>query len=122
MPRTRFSARSSRRRRSWPRRLRSPIPSRKTMALQDKTLKLCSCNGTAALDAKALGAALKAGAPLKVHTELCRREAGAFQGALGDPEVLVACTQEAALFGELAQGAGSKAELGFVNIRQTPAL
>jgi ferredoxin len=91
------------------------------MALQDKTLKLCSCNGTAALDAKALGAALKAGAPLKVHTELCRREAGAFQGALGDPEVLVACTQEAALFGELAQAAGSKAELGFVNIREAAA-
>jgi len=91
------------------------------MALQDKTLRLCSCNGTAALDAEALGAALKAGTLLKVHTQLCRREAAAFQGALGEPEVLVACTQEAALFGELAQAAGSKAELGFVNIREAAA-
>ena len=88
------------------------------MALQDKTIKLCSCNGTMALDAKALAAALKLGAPVKVHTELCRREAGLFQAALGEPEVLVACTQEAALFNELAQAAESKAQLGFVNLRE----
>jgi ferredoxin len=88
------------------------------MALQDKTIKLCSCNGTLALDAKALAAALKLGAPLTVNTELCRREAGLFQAALGEPEVLVACTQEAALFNELAQAAESKAQLDFVNIRE----
>ena len=29
------------------------------MALPDKTIKLCSCNGTVPLDARALGAALK---------------------------------------------------------------
>ncbi len=89
------------------------------MALQDKTIKLCSCNGTLALDARALAAALKQGAPLTVHTELCRREAGLFQAALGEPEVLVACTQEAALFGELAQAAESKSRIDFVNIRET---
>jgi heterodisulfide reductase subunit A-like polyferredoxin len=89
------------------------------MALQDKTIKLCSCNGTMALDAKALAAALKRGAPLTVHTEMCRREAGLFQAALGEPEVLVACTQEAALFGELAQAAESKSRLDFLNIRET---
>lgn len=88
------------------------------MALQDKTIRLCSCNGTMALDAKALATALKLGAPVKVHTELCRREAGLFQAALGEPEVLVACTQEAALFNELAQSVESKAELGFVNLRE----
>jgi ferredoxin len=89
------------------------------MALQDKTIRLCSCNGTLALDAKALAAALKQGQPLTVNTELCRKEAGLFQGALGEPEVLVACTQEAALFSELAQAAESKAQLGFVNIRES---
>ncbi|MDH5221068.1 MAG: 4Fe-4S binding protein [Betaproteobacteria bacterium] len=89
------------------------------MALQDKTIRLCSCNGTMALDAKALAAALKQGTPLTVHTELCRKEAGLFQGALGEPEVLVACTQEAALFSELAQAGESKARLDFVNIRET---
>jgi ferredoxin len=88
------------------------------MALQDKTVKLCSCNGTMALDAKALAAALKLGTPVKVHTELCRREAGVFQAALGEPEVLVACTQEAALFHELAQAVESKAQLSFVNVRE----
>ncbi|HLS87007.1 MAG TPA: hypothetical protein VK043_11985, partial [Burkholderiales bacterium] len=70
------------------------------MAIQDKTLKLCSCNNTMKLDAKALASALKLGAPVKVHTELCRKEAGQFQGALKDGDVIVACTQEAPLFAE----------------------
>jgi ferredoxin len=89
------------------------------MAIQDKALRLCSCNGTMALDARALAAALKLGEPVRVNTELCRREAGLLQNALGEPEVLVACTQEAALFSELAQAAESKAQLDFVNIRET---
>ena len=88
------------------------------MAIQHKTLKLCNCNRTIPLDAAALGAALKSGAPLTVHTELCRKEAGRFQSALGDAEILVACTQEAPLFSELADTAQSQAELRFVNIRE----
>jgi ferredoxin len=88
------------------------------MALQHKTLKLCSCNRTIPLDAKKLAAALKSATPLTVHSELCRKEAGAFQSALGDPDVLVACTQEAPLFNELAQAADSKARLAFANIRE----
>ncbi len=88
------------------------------MAIQDKTLKLCSCNNTIRLDAKALAAALKSGAAVPVNTELCRKEAAQFSGALGDPEVLVACTQEAALFSELAAEARSTSELRFVNIRE----
>jgi ferredoxin len=88
------------------------------MSLEGKTLKLCNCNGTLPLDAKALAAALKLGAPLTVHGELCRRQAGAFQAALDDPGLVVACTQEAPLFAELAQGAESKAGLRFVNIRE----
>ncbi|TAK82163.1 MAG: 4Fe-4S ferredoxin [Betaproteobacteria bacterium] len=88
------------------------------MSIQHKTLKLCNCNGTIALDAKALGAALKAGAPLKVHSELCRKEAAQFRNALGEAEILVACTQEAPLFSELASAAESQAELRFVNIRE----
>ena len=88
------------------------------MSIQHKTLKLCSCNKTIALDAAALAAALKSPAPLTVHTELCRKEAARLQGSLGDAELLVACTQEAPLFNELAQSAGSTAELRFVNIRE----
>ncbi len=89
------------------------------MALEDKTLKLCNCNRTMPLDAKALAAALKSKVPVTIHTELCRREVGAFNEALRDPEVLVACTQEAPLFAELAQAAGAKGELAFFNIRET---
>jgi hypothetical protein len=88
------------------------------MSLDGKTLKVCSCNRTVALDAKALASALKLKAPLQVHNQLCRRDATAFQAALGDPDVIVACTQEASLFGELAAGAGSVAKLQFVNVRE----
>jgi ferredoxin len=87
------------------------------MSLDGKTLKICSCNRTVALDAKALGAALKAGEPLAVHHQLCRKDAAAYQAALGGAEeVIVACTQEAPLFGELA--AGSSAKIRFVNLRE----
>ena len=84
------------------------------MSLASKTLKVCSCNRTLPLDAKALAAALKADAPLSVHHELCRKDAGAFQAALGGADdIIVACTQEAALFSELAGK-----PIKFVNIRE----
>src|SRR5688572_11120460 len=77
-------------------------------------LKVCSCNRTIPLDAKALAAALKSGEPLAVHHELCRKDIGAFQAALGSGEDLtVACTQDAALFTEIAQKS-----IKFVNIRE----
>lgn len=68
------------------------------------------------LDPQGLGRAL--GEDLRLHTTLCRREAGAFQQAVrsGD-DVVVACTQERRLFGELA-GQGIS-PLRFVNIRET---
>ncbi|MDA0225534.1 MAG: 4Fe-4S binding protein, partial [Proteobacteria bacterium] len=88
------------------------------MSLQGKTLKLCNCNGTIPLDAGALAKALKSGAPLTVHGELCRKQAGQFQAVLGEPEVIVACTQEAPLFAELQQAAGATGALRFVNIRE----
>ena len=85
----------------------------------DKTIKLCDCNGTMALDAKALQQALALGSPLTVHSELCRREVVAFNDAARGGDCLVACTQEAALFAELAEQSGARAELKFVNIRET---
>ena len=85
----------------------------------DKTIMLCDCNRTMALDAKALAIALKLGSPITIHTELCRREVGAFNDALQGGDCLVACTQEAPLFAELAQHSGANAELKFVNIRET---
>jgi ferredoxin len=88
------------------------------MSLEGKTLKVCSCNRTVAIDAKALASALKTGAPLAVHDQLCRKDAAAFQAALGDEDVIVACTQEAALFGELAEQAQSRSNIKFVNVRE----
>jgi len=85
----------------------------------EKTIKLCNCNQTMALDAKALAMALKLGSPIIIHSELCRREVGAFHEALNSGDCLVACTQEAPLFAELAEQAGAKHELKFVNIRET---
>jgi len=84
--------------------------------------KVCNCNRTMPLDAAAgtaLGAALGAGA-LPVATELCRREVGSFLAAIeGVDDVVVGCTQERALFAELAQQKNAVAPLRFVNIRET---
>src|SRR4051812_36384572 len=80
---------------------------------------ICDCNKTMPLDPKALGRALDEN--LTLHSTLCRREAGAFQQAIksGD-DVVVACTQERRLFGELGQQTeGAVSPIRFVNIRET---
>ena len=74
---------------------------------------VCNCNSTMPLDAKALG--------VPVHRSLCRQEAGSFLKALdGSDSLVVACTQEAALFSELAEQSEKPllAPLRFVNIRE----
>ena len=71
------------------------------------------------LQALTLGTALHE--ELTLHSNLCRREAGAFQQAIrsGEP-VVVACTQEKRLFSELAeQTEGAVSPIRFVNIRET---
>lgn len=72
------------------------------------------------LDPKGLGAVLNEN--LTQHSTLCRREAGAFEQALArGQDVVVACTQETRLFGEIAaQTEGVPAvPVRFVNIRET---
>ncbi len=88
------------------------------MALAGKTLKLCDCNQTMALDAKALEKALQLGQPVRIHHELCRREADSFVASLQDEACVVACTQEAPLFNDLAGGANAPVALKFINIRE----
>src|SRR5450756_1231591 len=63
----------------------------------DKTITLCDCNRTMALDAKALAHALALRSPITIHTELCRREVGAFNDALQGGDCLVACTKVGAV-------------------------
>ncbi len=91
----------------------------------NKTIKLCNCNNTMPIDAKALGKALGVEGELKVHNALCRRQAGAFRDALTGSDVtgsnfIVACTQEAQLFSELAAQEDADADNGlrFVNVRE----
>ena len=88
------------------------------MALVGKTLKLCDCNQTMALDAKALEKALQLGQPIRIHHELCRGEADSFVAAMQDETCVVACTQEAPLFNDLAGEAGAPVALKFINIRE----
>ena len=68
--------------------------------------KVCNCNRTMPLEAAsgaALGNTLGSG-PLDIASQLCRREVGDYIGALdGVDTVVVTCTQERALFTELAQ-------------------
>jgi len=89
------------------------------MASDDTALKVCSCNRTMTLDAKALAAALGRDSPMTIHTELCRKEIAAFEHAAKAGECVVACTQEAPLFGEVAAAVGAKTAPRFVNIRET---
>ncbi len=71
------------------------------------------------LDPRALGQSLNE--ELKLHSTLCRREAGAFQQAVkSGADVVVACTQEKRLFSELAENTeGAVSPIRFVNIRET---
>lgn len=82
--------------------------------------KLCSCNKTMPLDVGSAGALKQflGTEAITVSDALCRRDAGVFLDAIkGADDVVVACTQERALFSELAQH--SVAPLRFVNIRET---
>jgi len=80
--------------------------------------KLCNCNKTMPLNAAALQSALGLEASPQIHTELCRHEIGSFEAGLKQDACVVACTQEAPLFGEVADDTGARAALRFVNIRE----
>jgi len=85
---------------------------------KNKIIKLCNCNSTVPVDARALGKALGVDGEIKVHDALCRRQAGAFLESLDGPDVIVACTQEAQLFSELAGQQQADTAIRFVNVRE----
>ncbi|MCE3261298.1 MAG: 4Fe-4S ferredoxin [Pseudoduganella sp.] len=81
--------------------------------------RICSCNNTMPLDGAAIGAALESEA-LPVATQLCRREVGQYLQTLeGGERIIIGCTQEEALFRELAEMKPTVAPLRFVNLRET---
>ncbi len=92
------------------------------MKINGKTVLVCDCEATMPLEggglAKACAAAGAEGAPV-LETQLCRAQLGNFQRAiLGEDPVLVACTQEAPLFTEVAAEDAPQAQVAFTNIRE----
>lgn len=89
------------------------------MKIENRTVLLCDCEGTMALDGKALAKTFGSDQAPEIHTHLCRSGIDEFQKSLGDDApLLVACTQEAPLFLELAQEAGKTELPHFTNIRE----
>ncbi|HEX5999665.1 MAG TPA: 4Fe-4S dicluster domain-containing protein [Hyphomicrobiaceae bacterium] len=71
------------------------------------------------LDTKAIRRACRGG-NLTTARQLCRGETDRFRSAIeGEAAVTVACTQETALFDELAEAVGSSTSITYVNIRET---
>jgi ferredoxin len=88
------------------------------MSVSDKTLLLCSCNRTMPLDADALSRALELASAPHLHSMLCQKELASFaEHASGD--VVVACTQEQRLLGDVAEEKGRAQSIRFVNIRES---
>ena len=88
------------------------------MDIAGRKLFVCNCEKTMEIDAKALSKALGSD-DIHVHSHLCRTELANFADAAkaGEP-MLVCCTQEAPLFREIAEEAGSAGIASFTNIRE----
>jgi len=86
--------------------------------LKDRRLLVCNCDKTMTIDGAGLRDALGLPGETNVNTQLCRSQIDNFRAALqtGEP-VMVACTQEAPVFSEVAEEAGG-ADVAFVNIRE----
>ncbi|KAA0597028.1 ferredoxin [Azospirillum lipoferum] len=89
------------------------------MKIGDRTVLVCDCAHSIALDGASLGKACGDGSAATVHTQLCRAQLDRFEAAVaaGQP-LLVACTQEAPLFGEIAAEVAPDTSLTFTNIRE----
>lgn len=88
------------------------------MKVEDKRVLVCSCEGTMTIDAKALARALGV-EEVTLATQLCRGGIDTFvQAAKQEKNLLVACTQEAPLFSEVAAEHAATAAIGFTNIRE----
>ncbi|UCH72617.1 MAG: 4Fe-4S dicluster domain-containing protein [Rhodospirillales bacterium] len=90
------------------------------MELNGRRILLCSCENTMSLDGKALARACGASASPEIASQLCRAQIENFRSEIGKGgRVIVACTQEAPLFHEIASEIADGAALGAVNIRET---
>ncbi|WP_394196990.1 4Fe-4S binding protein [Litoreibacter albidus] len=80
-----------------------------------KTLLICDCLGTQAVDAAALGVATGRQCS-KLHTALCQSEIDVAAKAMAGGDVMIACQQEAPRFADLAEELGTEMP-AFVDIR-----
>jgi len=89
------------------------------MKLADRKVMLCNCEKSMSVDGEAIAKALGSDQTPVIHNNLCRMELQAFSNALDhNTPLLIACTQEAPLFTELAEERGSDTPLAFLNIRE----
>jgi ferredoxin len=89
------------------------------MAERPRNVLICSCEDTMPLDAAAVRRVCQ-GADVVEGRQLCRAELERFRKAAGGGEpIVVACTQEAPLFSEVAAGIPNSGDITFVNIRET---
>jgi ferredoxin len=87
------------------------------MSESARKVLICSCEDTMPLDAEAVARGCR-GAQVETARHLCRTELDRFRAALAGGEALtVACTQEAPLFSEIAEGANA-GPIRFANIRE----
>ncbi|MGC6453690.1 MAG: 4Fe-4S dicluster domain-containing protein [Candidatus Puniceispirillaceae bacterium] len=91
------------------------------MKLSGREVLVCDCGASMDIDAKGLGKACGAADGCNVATSLCRGEIGQYEAALaaaGTTPLIVACTQEAAVFSAIAEDEGLPVP-DFVNIRES---
>lgn len=83
----------------------------------DARILLCSCFKSMELGGAAAALSGQLAAPL--CSQLCRDEVGTYEAALGEGKpLIVACTQEAPLFSEIAEDMERPELVSFVNIRE----
>ena len=89
------------------------------MAKSPSNIVICSCEDTMVFDGEAIEKGCR-GATVTTARHLCRTQIDRFKTALRDDSPLtIGCTQEAALFDEVAGEAGRKAPITYANIRET---
>ena len=89
------------------------------MADRPRNILICSCEDTMPLDGEAVRRVCRDSVVVEGR-QLCRAELARFQKmAAGGEAILVACTQEAPLFEEVAGEIKDAGEISFVNIRES---
>lgn len=89
------------------------------MKLNGKTVFLCNCGVSMALDGDRLAGMLESDEQPVVHTQLCRLQIDRFKEAAGEgAPLLVGCTQEAPLFEETKAELGPETRISYTNLRE----